>query len=109
MRGMRPRELHVGEEPSEVHSVQQRIFHCREYLVDVPTVVPPPGSAYSPNYSPSLHPPSPSVYAPGSEFAPTSPLMLSASVNSSRTGLVYRQFLYSVFFFFWGCFETFWP
>ena len=38
MRGMPPRELHVGEEPGGVHSVRQRIFHGREYLVDVPTV-----------------------------------------------------------------------
>ena len=38
MRGMPPRELYVGEELGGVHSVRQRIFHGREYLVDVPTV-----------------------------------------------------------------------
>ena len=38
MRGMPPRELHVGEDPSGVHSVRTRIFHGREYLVYVPTV-----------------------------------------------------------------------
>ena len=38
MRGMPPRELHVEEEPSGVQSMRKRIFHGREYLVDVPTV-----------------------------------------------------------------------
>ena len=38
VRGMRPRDVHVGEEPRGVHSVPKRIFHGREYLVDVPTV-----------------------------------------------------------------------